>query len=136
MNSSSNPADTTDRKLSIGQIVRPESGWLRTVRERLGLTLAQMAGRLKVTPPAVRSFEQAEVEDRITLASLRRAAAAMECDLIYTLVPRTERSSNRRQRQPAPAAPAKPVLPPDTRGRDDSDSIVTDLTRHTEYGES
>jgi len=126
----------TSRAQPVGNVVRPNGGWLRAVRDNLGITLTELALRLKVTPPAIRSFEQAESEDRITLASLRRAAAAMECDLIYALVPRTERSSNRRQRQPVQAAPAKPVPPPDTRGRDDSDSIVTDLTRHTEYGES
>jgi len=130
------PPEGTDRSLPVGQVVRPTAGWLRTVRERLGLTLSEIADRLKVTPPAVRSFEQAEAEDRITLASLRRAAAAMECELIYVLVPRAEGSSTRRKRQPAQRAPDRPVLPPDAQGRDDSDSIVTDLTRHTEYGEA
>jgi len=62
---------------------------LRAIREALGLSLADQARRLKITPPAVRSFELAEAEDRITLASLRRTAAAMDCDLVYTLVSRS-----------------------------------------------
>ena len=77
------------RTTPIGHIIRPTVGWLRTTRDLLGFTLTNLAQRLKVTPPAVRSFEQAEAEDRITLASLRRVAAAMNCELIYALVPRT-----------------------------------------------
>jgi predicted DNA-binding mobile mystery protein A len=79
----------TNRSRPIGEIARPAVGWLRTIRDTLGLTLTELGRRLKVTPPAVRSFEQAEAEDRITLASLRRAAAAMGCELVYVLVPRT-----------------------------------------------
>jgi len=72
----------------VQRLARPELGWLRSTRELAGATLAELARRLEVTPPAVRSFEQAEVDDRITLASLRRVAAAMEHDLVYALVPR------------------------------------------------
>lgn len=81
-------AKATARTLPIGQVIRPPAGWLRAVREALGLTLADLANQLKLTPPAVRSFERAEAEDRITLASLRRSAAAMDCELVYVLVPR------------------------------------------------
>ena len=80
----------TSQNTPIGKIVRPPRGWLHTLRGALGLTLAEVAQRLKVTAPGVRSFEQAEAEDRITLASLRRVAAAMDCDLVYALVPRTD----------------------------------------------
>jgi hypothetical protein len=35
-------------------------------------------------------MEKAEAEDRITLKTLRSAANALDCDLIYALVPRAE----------------------------------------------
>jgi transcriptional regulator with XRE-family HTH domain len=73
---------------AVAETAEPATGQLRAMRDHLGLTLAEMGRRIGVTPPAVRSFEQAEAEDRITLASLRRVAAAMECDLSYTLKPR------------------------------------------------
>ena len=125
-----------NRSLPFGQVARPTIGWLRAVREGLGLTLAELAGRMKVTPPAVRSFEQAEAEDRITLASLRRTAAAMEYELIYVLIPRAAKAGEPRKRRPVPVEAARPVPPPEIHGEAESDSIVTDLTRHTEYGES
>ena len=35
-------------------------------------------------------MEKAEAEDRITLKSLRAAANALDCDLVYALVPRAD----------------------------------------------
>jgi len=106
------------------------------MREGLGLTFSELAGRLGITPPAVRSFEQAESEDRITLASLRRTAAAMECDLIYVLLPRAGKSVEPRKRHTTQTATAGSAPPPETQGGSEPASKVTDLTRHTEYGES
>lgn len=81
-------ASFRSRFREVGEIVRPPHGWISTLREAMGLTLADLALRLKVTPPAVRSFEIAEAEDRITLRSLRRTAEALDCDLVYAFVPR------------------------------------------------
>lgn len=72
----------------IGEVVRPGFGWLRAIREGLDLTLREVASRLGVTAPAVRSLEKSEAEDRITLASLRRVASALGCEVVYLLVPR------------------------------------------------
>ena len=116
-------------------IVRPASGWLRTLREALGLTLADLANRLKVTPPAVRSFEQAESEDRITLASLRRSADAMGCDLVYTLIPRTGTLANAAARIPQPARAEIHVAPSAVHVADASASKVLDKTWHALHGD-
>jgi predicted DNA-binding mobile mystery protein A len=68
---------------------RPRRGWLRAIREGLGLTLAQVAKRVGNLPPRIREFELAEAQDRITLRSLRRVAAAMGCELVYAIVPKS-----------------------------------------------
>jgi len=41
-----------------------------------------------VSDSAIRKLELAEVEDAITLASLRRVAEALDCELQYALIPR------------------------------------------------
>ena len=69
-------------------ISRPVHGWLAAVRNALGLTRASVAATLKVTPSAVQEYEKAEKADAITLATLRRVAGAMDCDLVVALVPR------------------------------------------------
>lgn len=68
---------------------RPSVGWIGSVREALGLSLAQIGKRLRTSRQTVQEFERAEAEDRITLATLRRVAEAMNCNLIYVLAPKS-----------------------------------------------
>jgi predicted DNA-binding mobile mystery protein A len=69
-------------------LARPPHGWLRAVREALGMSAAALATRLGITAGAVTRLEQSEAADRIQLDTLRRAADALGCDLVYLLVPR------------------------------------------------
>lgn len=67
---------------------RPPKGWLRAVREALGVSGSEIARTLKTSRQLPAQLEKAEAEDRITLKSLRTAANALGCDLVYALVPR------------------------------------------------
>ena len=67
---------------------RPPAGWLRAIREALGMTSGVLAERLGVTASGARKLEQSEAIDAITLGTLRRVADALDCDLQYALVPR------------------------------------------------
>jgi predicted DNA-binding mobile mystery protein A len=66
----------------------PRSGWLRAIRDALGMSAAVVAKRMGVTPQAVLAMESSEVNERIRLDTLRRAADALECELVYVLLPR------------------------------------------------
>ncbi|MGA2811855.1 MAG: XRE family transcriptional regulator [Candidatus Acidiferrum sp.] len=68
---------------------RPQLGWLRAVREALGLTLDRVGKNMHATRQRIKNFEDAEKQDRITLASLRRVAEAMGCELVYAIVPKS-----------------------------------------------
>jgi predicted DNA-binding mobile mystery protein A len=68
---------------------RPHLGWLRAIREALGITLNQVGKNMRTTRQRIKSFEDAEGRDRITLASLRRVAEAMGCELVYAIVPKS-----------------------------------------------
>jgi predicted DNA-binding mobile mystery protein A len=68
---------------------RPRSGWVRAVREALGMSGAALARQLGMSQAGVRKLETSEATDAITLASLRKLAAALDCELQYALVPRT-----------------------------------------------
>jgi predicted DNA-binding mobile mystery protein A len=72
----------------LRQLARPPRGWVRAVREALGMSAAALAARLGTTAGAVTRLEQSEAADRIRLDTLRRAADALGCDLVYLLVPR------------------------------------------------
>jgi predicted DNA-binding mobile mystery protein A len=71
-----------------GAAVRPVKGWLRTVRSALNLTQGFVAEKLHIKRQALAQLEDAEVRGAITLGSLERAANAMDCDLVYFIVPR------------------------------------------------
>lgn len=67
---------------------RPPRGWIKAIRESLGMTTRQLAHRIGVSQSRVVDIEKAETRGSITLGSLERAARALDCDLIYALVPR------------------------------------------------
>ena len=69
--------------------VRPPKGWIRAVREALGMSGRQFAARLGVSPQRVTVLEREEVVGGISLKTLRQAAEALDCEVVYALVPRT-----------------------------------------------
>ncbi len=68
---------------------RSRWGWLRGVRQAVGLPVAEMARRMKVGESEIFRLEVAEVEDSITLRKLRAAAEALGCEVVYAVVPMT-----------------------------------------------
>ena len=72
----------------VKELPRPRQGWIAGIREALGMRASQLARRLGVTPAAVLQLEDREVAGTITVESLRRAADALDCTLVYALVPK------------------------------------------------
>ena len=79
--------DRTISKLKGVPLSRPQDGWVRTVREILGMTQRQLAARMSITPPTLLRLEKAEIEGSTTIKLLDRAASALHCKLVYVLVP-------------------------------------------------
>ena len=52
------------------------------------MTSKQLARRLGVSQPRASEIEKNEVAGALTLDSLRRAANALDCQLVYALIPR------------------------------------------------
>jgi len=67
----------------------PPKGWIRAVRDALSMSGVQFAKRLGISPPSVKAMEDSEAAGTIQINTLRRAAAAMDCQLVYALVPRS-----------------------------------------------
>ena len=72
----------------LQKMQRPHKGWIRAVKEALGMSSKQLAARLGVSAPRITALEKSEVEETVTLASLRRAAEALDCALVYSFVPK------------------------------------------------
>lgn len=78
--------------------------WIRSVREALGMSGKQLAARLGVEPPRLAVLEKREPSGRVTVQSLRKAAAALDCDFVYAFVPKTSFEDTLRRRALAVAA--------------------------------
>ena len=77
---------TSDLK-SAKNIVPQPFGWIKTVREAIGMTVSQLATRLGVTQPRITKMESNE--DNLKLSTMKKAAEAMNCEFVYYFKPRT-----------------------------------------------
>lgn len=65
----------------------PPEGWLKTVRKALGMSGVQLAKKMGVTRARIAQAERAELDGAATLKSMKAAAEAMGCRLVYAVVP-------------------------------------------------
>lgn len=77
---------------------RPPKGWVRAIRDALGMTSRQLAARMELSQSPITAMEQGEAAGTVTLNTLRQAAEALDCQLVYALVPRSTLEDTVRQR--------------------------------------
>src|SRR6266851_7228561 len=82
----------------LTKLQRPPRGWLRAIRDALGMTTAQLGRRLGVSQPRIVELEKSEVSGSVTLHTLQRAAEALGCRLVYALVPEKPLAETVRER--------------------------------------
>jgi predicted DNA-binding mobile mystery protein A len=63
-------------------------GWIRYMRSALGITLAQLSRRVGVSLGSIAQAERNEVAGKTSLETLRKIAEAMDCELVYAMVPK------------------------------------------------
>jgi len=66
----------------------PMRGWVRAIRDALGMTGEQLARRIGVKKQRIVALEKGEVGGTVTFNSMKKAAEAMDCVFVYALVPR------------------------------------------------
>ncbi|MBM4128305.1 MAG: mobile mystery protein A [Nitrospira sp.] len=71
------------------ELACPPRGWIRAIREAIGMTTAQLAKRLNVSQPRVFALEKSEVSGALTLDTISRVAQALDCTFVYAIVPNT-----------------------------------------------
>ena len=67
-------------------IARPQQGWLKTIREFLGMTTTQLAKRLGISQPRIVAMEKNE--RNVKISTMERIADVLNCDFSYAFVPR------------------------------------------------
>ena len=77
----------------------PNKGWIRAIRDALGMTGEQLAKRLGVSNrQRVSRIECDEVEGNVTIKTMRRVAEALDCVFVYGFVPHTSLEQTVRNR--------------------------------------
>jgi transcriptional regulator with XRE-family HTH domain len=73
----------------------PPEGWLRAMRLATGIPAERVAKAMGYSPKMVFQTERSEQRKTISLRHLERMAQAVECDVVYGLVPWTRSLEDR-----------------------------------------
>lgn len=76
-----------DKLRSIIYVKRPNNGWIKAIRESLGMSVTQLAKRVGVGASRIYKIENDEIDNKLTLNTLENIARALNCELFYVLVP-------------------------------------------------
>lgn len=145
MRSSPHAREMLDRRLAAWKQLpdaAPASGWLRALREALGMPRDELARRLSITKQGVGKLEASEADGSIQLETLRRAAEALDCSLVYALVPNgsLEETVDRRARQIAlrdvERVRQTMLLEDQGGGAEDEERLVAELAREAKRSPS
>jgi predicted DNA-binding mobile mystery protein A len=79
---------TVEKFFFLRNVNRPATGWLRAIREALGMPGKQFAKRLGVSAPWISNLEKNELAGSVTIKTMHQAANALDCDFVYALIPR------------------------------------------------
>jgi predicted DNA-binding mobile mystery protein A len=81
-------AAVLDKAMLLTRIAQPKQGWIKTARTALSMSGAVLSQRLGGHRSIASYLERAEMDDSITLKKLKQAAEAMNCELVYAIVPK------------------------------------------------
>ena len=82
--------DETLRKLRpLRDMSVPPRGWIRAIRDALGMSGRQLADRLNVYKARTSRMEKDELAGAVSLKTMQRVAEALDCSFVYGFVPRT-----------------------------------------------
>jgi predicted DNA-binding mobile mystery protein A len=88
----------------------PKKGWIREIREALGMTMEDLGRRMSVIKQRVERLEKDEVTKKVTLESMEKAAEAMDCEFVYFFIPKASlQATLERQAERAAVVIAKSV---------------------------
>ncbi len=78
-----------NKMAKTAQFQQPDGGWIRYIRQALGMTGSQLGRRLGgISKESISQKEKAELDKSITMKALHEAAEAMGCKLVYAIVPK------------------------------------------------
>jgi transcriptional regulator with XRE-family HTH domain len=85
------PRDAEIRAANQLPKVESKQNWLKLCREGQWLTQEEIGRRLEMTKDGYCKIESKEIKGKITIEALREAAAAMDCELVYCVRPKSRK---------------------------------------------
>jgi len=75
---------------SLLEVQTPQKGWIRAIRDALGMSAKQLAARTGMAQQRVTVVEKGEFTGAVTLKTMRRVAEGLDCVFVYGFVPKTD----------------------------------------------
>jgi predicted DNA-binding mobile mystery protein A len=72
---------------SLQKVAPPPTGWIKAIRNAVGMSMLQLGKRLSITKQSVHDIERREKDGSVSIKALREAARALDMQLIYGFVP-------------------------------------------------
>ncbi len=72
---------------SLQKVATPPTGWIKAIRNAIGMSMQQLGKRLSITKQSVQDIERREKDGSITIKALRETAKALDMHLVYGFVP-------------------------------------------------
>jgi predicted DNA-binding mobile mystery protein A len=88
----------------LNNIAPPLKGWIRAIKDALGMNGRQLADRMGEHRSRTKQIEQQELTGSITITTMRRTAAALDCQFVCGFVPKTSLEETVRARAKKVAA--------------------------------
>ena len=76
-----------DQLTGLQHVIVPPIGWIKAIRNGIGMSMEQLGKKLSITKQGVMDIEKREKEGAITIKSLQEIAKAMDMKLVYGFVP-------------------------------------------------
>lgn len=82
----------------VDRLMPPPKGWIRALRDALGMSGSQLGRRMGIAQQTVTAIEKSEENGTIQLQTLRKVADALGGRLVYAIVPDTSLEAMIRER--------------------------------------
>jgi predicted DNA-binding mobile mystery protein A len=73
---------------SLQKVTPPPTGWIKAIRNAIGMSMLQLGNRLSITKQSVQDLESREKNGSVSIKALREAARALDMQLVYGFVPK------------------------------------------------
>jgi len=76
-----------DKLTVLQHLIMPPIGWIKAIRNGIGMSMEQLGKKLSITKQAVMDIEKREKEGAITIKSMQEIAKVIDMKFVYGFVP-------------------------------------------------